>query len=68
LILRYTDDEYNDTYQSTIGVDFKIKNKLMQNNKVARMQLWDTGKFVHSNGFMENFGQPDRFVSNKLLD
>ncbi|KAF0978547.1 hypothetical protein FDP41_002367 [Naegleria fowleri] len=42
LILRYTDDEYNDTYQSTIGVDFKIKTKVMSNSKVAKMQLWDT--------------------------
>ncbi|KAL9644978.1 hypothetical protein ABK040_004471 [Willaertia magna] len=42
LILRYADDEYNESYQSTIGVDFKIKNRPTKDNKIARLQLWDT--------------------------
>lgn len=43
LLLKYTDDYFNDCYLSTIGVDFKIKTVEVPNtNKVAKLQVWDT--------------------------
>ena len=41
LLMRYADDEYTDTYVSTIGVDFKIKTITMD-GKVIKLQIWDT--------------------------
>ena len=41
ILTRFADNEYNDNYLSTIGVDFKIKTIDYNNNKV-KLQLWDT--------------------------
>lgn len=41
LLLRYTDDEFSDTYISTIGVDFKIKTLTIDHHRV-KLQIWDT--------------------------
>ena len=41
LLLRYTDDSYNDANISTIGVDFKIKTESVDGH-VVKLQLWDT--------------------------
>lgn len=41
ILLRYTDNYFLHHYESTIGIDFKIKI-LNINNKKIKLQLWDT--------------------------
>lgn len=41
LLLRFSDDTYETTFNSTIGVDFKIKTVDL-NDKVVKLQIWDT--------------------------
>ena len=41
LLLRFVEDTFNDTYQCTIGVDFKIKT-LQVDNQPVKLQIWDT--------------------------
>jgi Ras-related protein Rab-1A len=45
LLLRYCDNIYNDTYISTIGVDFRIKTIEYikeEIKKIVKLQIWDT--------------------------
>jgi Ras-related protein Rab-1A len=42
LIQQYVDKTFQETFVSTIGVDFKIKSILLSSGKVAKLQLWDT--------------------------
>ena len=43
IMKRYTDNTYNDTFLSTIGVDFIIKNiRFDDDDKIAKLQIWDT--------------------------
>lgn len=41
LLLKYTQNTFNEEYQATIGVEFGAKN-LDINKKVYRVQIWDT--------------------------
>ena len=41
ILLRYTDDTFDENLQSTIGVDFKVKH-LVVSNKRVKMTVWDT--------------------------
>ena len=41
VLFRFADDVYNESYISTIGVDFKIKTVFI-NGKVIKLQIWDT--------------------------
>ncbi|KAK8892631.1 hypothetical protein M9Y10_029870 [Tritrichomonas musculus] len=41
LILRYTDNKYQETYVSTIGVDFKTK-RIDIDGKQIKLLIWDT--------------------------
>mmetsp|Transcript_2297 Transcript_2297/g.4916 ORF Transcript_2297/g.4916 Transcript_2297/m.4916 type:complete len:200 (+) Transcript_2297:71-670(+) len=41
LLVRYADGVYVDSYVSTVGVDFKIKNIDLDGRRV-KLQLWDT--------------------------
>ena len=41
ILLRFSDDVFNKTHISTIGVDFKIRTITMF-NKVVKLQIWDT--------------------------
>lgn len=41
LMWRFSDDMFNHTYISTIGIDFKLRTIDVQGKKV-RLQIWDT--------------------------
>jgi Ras-related protein Rab-8A len=41
LLLRYTDDKFNPSMLSTIGLDFKIKELYINSDKL-KVQIWDT--------------------------
>jgi Ras-related protein Rab-1A len=41
LLLRFADDEYSESYISTIGVDFKIRT-INIDDKSVKLQIWDT--------------------------
>lgn len=41
LLLRFTENNFNDQRAATIGVDFKIKTVFV-NNRVIKLQIWDT--------------------------
>jgi len=41
LVLRFSDDEFQGNYKTTIGVDFKIKT-IELGGKVIKLQIWDT--------------------------
>ncbi|XP_048476335.1 ras-related protein Rab-13-like [Rhincodon typus] len=41
LIIRFADDNFNSTYISTIGIDFKIKTVDVGGKKI-KLQVWDT--------------------------
>ena len=41
MLLRFVDQQYNETYISTIGVDFRIKTVDVAGKKV-KLQIWDT--------------------------
>ena len=41
ILLRYTKGEFNEEFQSTLGVEFAAKN-LEINNLIYRIQIWDT--------------------------
>merc|ERR1711896_105627 len=41
LLLRFADDTYQESYISTIGVDFKIRT-IQLDGKTIKLQIWDT--------------------------
>jgi Ras-related protein Rab-18 len=41
LLLRFTDDSFDEHIQSTIGVDFKVKH-IQVDNKRVKLTIWDT--------------------------
>ncbi|CAG5131961.1 unnamed protein product [Candidula unifasciata] len=41
LLTRYIDDRFTENHNTTIGVDFMVKD-LVQEGKIAKLQLWDT--------------------------
>ena len=41
-ILRYTEDKFEDTHISTIGVDFKTKLFNLNSEEILKLQIWDT--------------------------
>jgi len=41
LLVRFTDDTFNENFISTIGVDFKIRT-LKFDGKVVKLQIWDS--------------------------
>ena len=41
LILRFSDNLFNKHYHCTIGVDFKIRN-IMIDNEIIKLQIWET--------------------------
>lgn len=41
LLLRFADDQFNENYMITIGVDFRFKT-VKCNQKNIKLQIWDT--------------------------
>ncbi|KAL5457073.1 hypothetical protein EMCRGX_G034310 [Ephydatia muelleri] len=41
LLVRYAEDSFNQTFISTIGIDFKVKT-IKINDKSIKLQIWDT--------------------------
>jgi len=41
ILVRYTDNTFNSSIESTIGIDFRIKS-IPYNDKKIRFQIWDT--------------------------
>jgi GTPase SAR1 family protein len=41
LMVRFSDDQFNDSYHTTIGVDFRFKTLDMEGESV-KIQIWDT--------------------------
>ncbi|XP_033645117.1 ras-related protein Rab-10-like isoform X1 [Asterias rubens] len=41
IVLRYSDNNYRESFISTIGIDFKIKTVELQGKKI-KLQIWDT--------------------------
>ncbi len=48
LLLRYSDDSFSSTFITTIGIDFKVKNIVLEDSSNSsvkyktRLQIWDT--------------------------
>ena len=41
ILFRFSDDAFNTTFISTIGIDFKIKTVELRGKKI-KLQIWDT--------------------------
>lgn len=41
ILLRFTRDQFNESHQTTIGVEYAAKN-VEVNGKKIRLQVWDT--------------------------
>ena len=41
ILFRFSDDTFNTTFISTIGIDFKLKT-IHLNGKLIKLQIWDT--------------------------
>ncbi len=41
LLLRFTDDSFNETHLATIGVDFRFRT-MEVGDKIVKLQIWDT--------------------------
>lgn len=41
LLLRYANDSFSQTFITTIGIDFKIKNLELEGKRI-KLQIWDT--------------------------
>ncbi|KAH0789581.1 ras-related protein Rab-13 [Histomonas meleagridis] len=41
LLLRFVDDKFNETFLTTIGIDFKVRHMEIDGKKV-KLQIWDT--------------------------
>lgn len=54
LMKRYTDETYNFTQSSTIGVDFKIKSVEVNGEKV-KLQIWDTAGQERFRAIISNY-------------
>ena len=41
-MLRYCDNTFQETHLSTVGLDYRLKNMILQNVKKIKLQIWDT--------------------------
>ncbi len=42
--MRYIDNTFNEIHLSTLGMDFKIKDVILDNDKTVKIQIWDTAE------------------------
>ena len=42
ILFRFSDDAFNNTFISTIGIDFKIKTIELSGGRTVKLQIWDT--------------------------
>lgn len=42
ILMRYTDNTFQEVFLSTIGIDFKFKDVELDNGKKVKIQIWDT--------------------------
>ena len=41
-LTRYTDKRFEQNYLATVGIDYKLKNIKLNDNKTVKLQIWDT--------------------------
>ena len=41
-LLRYVDDSFLDLHMATIGLDYRLKTMILENQQIVKVQLWDT--------------------------
>ena len=41
-LMRYADNIFQETHMSTIGIDYKLKNIYLENDRLVKLQIWDT--------------------------
>ena len=41
-LMRYADNIFQETHMSTIGIDYKLKNIYLEDDKLVKLQIWDT--------------------------
>ena len=41
-LLRYIDDSFLDLHMATIGLDYRLKTMILEDQKIVKVQLWDT--------------------------
>ena len=41
-LMRYTDNTFQEIHMSTIGLDYKLKNVQLDENRMVKIQIWDT--------------------------
>ena len=41
-LMRYADNIFQETHMSTIGIDYKLKNIYLKDDKLVKLQIWDT--------------------------
>jgi Ras-related protein Rab-1A len=54
ILCKYIDDEFSDTYLSTIGIEFKIKSLIINGKKVL-LRIWDTSGQERYRSITQNF-------------
>ncbi len=42
ILRRYVDDDFDTRFINTVGIDFRVKNVILENNEVIKLQIWDT--------------------------
>ena len=41
-LLRYMDETFIDSHMATIGLDYRLKTMILGEQKIVKVQLWDT--------------------------
>ena len=54
LLLRFSDDAFNTSFITTIGIDFKIRTVEID-NKRCKLQIWDTAGQVKCHSRVHSF-------------
>jgi len=58
ILFRFSEDAFNTTFISTIGIDFKIKTIELRGKKI-KLQIWDTAGQVQGKS---SFSHVDKFL------